>query len=240
MPRFFCEDIENDIINLCSEDARHVSKVLRMKIGETITVCDTKGNDYECEITGFDEGEVLLKTVSINKTESEPSAKITLYQAIPKGDKFDLIVQKAVELGVHEIVPVSTARCVSKWEAKSQHKKISRLQKIANSAAKQCGRGIIPNICEQLSFSEAIKQMQSHKKAVIFYEKHGTRLNDIIDCDCADIAIMVGSEGGFEESEIDLAQKNSIAIATLGKLILRCETAGLTAISIIMNITKNI
>ncbi len=240
MPRFFCEDIINNDIILSREDIHHITKVLRMKINDNLTVCDKNGMDYECEINNITEGEVNLKINAFHKTLTEPSVKITLYQALPKGDKLDFIVQKAVELGVHEIVPVSTTRCIAKWESKTENKKITRLQKIAYEAAKQSGRGIIPQILPQMSFSDAIKKMQSYKNSIICYEKYGNRLNEIIDCDCDEIAILIGSEGGFEENEILRAKDNGIKIASLGKLILRCETAPISAISIIMNITKNI
>jgi len=153
LPRFFIEDINSETAIISGADATHISKSLRMKVGEGITLCDMKGTDYFCEIQSIAEI-VICRVVSTEKSKTEPSVKVTLYQAIPKLDKFEMIIQKAVELGVHEIVPVLTNRCISRPDSKTMGKKIERFSKISYEAAKQSGRGIIPHIfrkCYHLS-----------------------------------------------------------------------------------------
>lgn len=240
MPRFFCETpLENQIV-IVGEDALHIKKVLRMKVGEKLTVHCVDGNDYDCVISQMTQTEIYLDIVNQYPNTSEPSVKVTLYQALPKKDKMEWIIQKAVELGVYQIVPVLTKRCVSRPDEKSMQKKIVRYQKIAQEAAKQSGRGMIPTIGQLMTFEEAIEHMQQCQKKILCYEKGGKRLNEIIDLKDQSIGILIGSEGGFEQTEVELATAEQVQIATLGKLILRCETAPLTALSIMMNITENI
>lgn len=240
MPRFFCDNILDNKIIISDDDARHIKKVLRMKIGEEVFVSSSNKIDYKCKITSLSGEDVILEIISEYQNNTEPSVEIVLYQALPKGDKMDMIIQKAVELGVTKIVPILTKRCVSRPDEKSMKKKIIRYQKIAKEAAKQCGRGIIPNVDRLKSFDDAINNEENLQKMVLLYEGGGDRLNDIILENQTSVGIIVGSEGGFDEEEVIKATNKGILKATLGRLILRCETAPLTAISIIMNITKNI
>ena len=238
MPRFFVESIGGNTVVIEGADATHIAKSLRMKKGEQITVCDTKGTDYLCEIISMG-NTVECNILSSEKSICEPDVNVTLYQAIPKSDKLDTIVQKAVELGVTRIVPVLTKRCISRPDKASMEKKCERLSKIAFEAAKQSQRGIIPKICSMVDFSQAVKSMSEDDIGIIFYEGGGERLNEIGLKPEQNISIMVGAEGGFGPDEVELAVKGGIIQAGLGPRILRCETAPLAALSIIMNLTKN-
>lgn len=234
MPRFFTEYInENDAV-ICGEDAHHITRSLRMTVGDKLTLCNFKGTDFECEITDIGDEQVKVKILSSSPTHSEPKTSVTLYQALPKGDKFELIIQKSVELGVTKIVPFISGRCISRPDDKKLAKKLERWQKIAVSAAKQCGRGIIPTVEPVMNFESAAKDLCSHKLPIVFYEFGGEKLSKLLDNDISDIGVMIGSEGGFEQSEIETAKSLGATPATLGKRILRCETAPLCVMSIIM------
>lgn len=240
MPKFFCNPVSENEIVLTGEDARHAGRVLRMKPGDPVSVSSSDGMDYQCQVERITGEEVMLRILSSAPNQSEPQVEIVLYQALPKGDKMELIVQKAVELGVSRIVPVLTHRCVSRPDAKSMEKKRQRWQKIADEAAKQCGRGRLVQVAPLLSFREAVQEAAQLETALLCYEKGGRRLNDIVLPSASQVGIFVGAEGGFEEQEAQYAASQGICAATLGRLILRCETAPLAAISIVMNITENI
>ncbi len=244
MPRFFVEsgNIKDGVITITGDDASHISRVLRSKAGEMLTVCDCCGNDHEAEITDIDDREVRLKIVSTAPTQSEPALRITLYQGLPKGDKMELIIQKCVELGVFKIVPVNTERCIVKIDKNKEKKKIERWQKISESAAKQSGRGIIPEIGSVMDFSEAVKRASEDGWAMIPYENERDRgLKGFLkeykkdkDKDSAkggQMAVFIGPEGGFSSGEIETALKGGAVPVTLGKRILRTETAGMAAIA---------
>ncbi|MCL2633182.1 MAG: 16S rRNA (uracil(1498)-N(3))-methyltransferase [Oscillospiraceae bacterium] len=226
-PRFFSNDI-----NLSETDLHHAKSVLRMKQGDKLIICDGKGTDYICE---FGENIKIIETV---KNETEPSIHIRLFQCLPKSDKMDMIVQKAVELGVVEIVPVISRRVIARSD------KITRWNKIAYEAAKQCGRGIVPRVSEVRKFDEAVKELNNDTLGIIFYECGGERLNEILPKRdyvgiVPYIGMFIGSEGGFTEEEIELANSHGIVTATLGKRILRVETAPIVALSLLMNLTGN-
>ena len=180
-----------------------------------------------------------LTVLEKHPNDSEPSVRVTLYQALPKGDKMEFIVQKAVELGAVRIVPMLTKRCVSRPDAKSMQKKLVRYQKVAKEAAKQCGRGMVPEVGEMVTLERALAQADAAVK-VLFYEGGGQPIQELLDEQSGDVAVFIGSEGGFEAEEVDLAKRSGAQIATFGKRILRCETAPLAALSIIMNRTGNI
>lgn len=238
MPRFFCdkENISQDKIIITNEDAHHIERVLRMKVAEEITVCDKQDTDYYCKIADFLDGTVVLDIISAQKNQTEPTVKITLYQALPKSDKLEFIIQKAVELGVTTIVPMQSKFCVAKAD-KDFSKKLVRYNKIAFEAAKQSGRGIIPQVLDIISFDKAVKA--EHKNKILFYEHGGKKTNELISADCDEVAIYIGSEGGFSEQEACFATENSILLASLGKLILRCETAAVVATAVVLNVTNN-
>lgn len=239
MPRFFLENINTDLPVITGEDAKHIGRSLRMKTGEEITVCSC-GTDYFCEITSITSDEVFLKILDKKLCSAEPTVEVTLFQAVPKLDKLEHIIQKSVELGVTRIVPVLTRRCVSRPDKKDFEKKRTRLNKISLEAAKQSGRGIIPEVTEIISFNEAVKQMAELDCPLILYEEGGIRFSEVETDNKKSFALFVGSEGGFDEAEAEIAKNNGITPIWLGERILRCETAPLTALSILMYITKNL
>lgn len=217
-----------------------------MSIGDVLVISDGNGIDYNCTISNTDENIVTATILHKQVSNVESKINIILYQAIPKGDKLDFIVQKAVELGVYSIIPFDTKRCVSRPDEKSKVKKTERLNKIALEAAKQCGRSFIPTVTPFMSFLEALEHAKSNDINLMFYENGGIRINDALKSFTGtSIGIFIGSEGGFESDEVEqIASINSLgnttSVCTLGKLILRCETAGLASISIIKNILGDI
>ena len=238
-PRFFAHT-DGDTAVISGEDAKHIGTVLRMKAGDLAVLCDGGGKDCLCRIRAVNKDRVEFEVLDSQENEAEPSVFVTLYQCMPKGDKMDFIVQKAVELGVGKIVPVLSKRCVSRPDEKSFVKKIQRWQKIAEEAAKQCGRGKIPEVGKQREFRAAVAEYSQNKTGILFYECGGVELSEIVDRDAKEIDVFVGCEGGFEVEEAELARKNGIVCATLGKRILRCETAPVAALAVLMNLTGNL
>ena len=238
-PRFFAHT-DGDTAVITGEDAKHIGTVLRMKAGELAVLCGGEGEDCLCRITAVNKDSVELEVLDRQRNEAEPSVFVTLYQCMPKGDKMDFIVQKAVELGVGRVVPVLSKRCVSRPDEKSFDKKIRRWQKIAEEAAKQCGRGKIPEISGQKEFKTAVKEYSQSKTGILFYECGGVQLSEIIGKSTKEIDVFVGCEGGFEAEEAAFALENGIVAATLGKRILRCETAPVAALAVLMNLTGNL
>lgn len=244
MPRFFTQDITEAGGCITGEDAKHIAKVLRMKVGDELTVCDTKGRDYDCMIEEIGAGEVRLKVLSVAPSQTEPSVRVHLYQAMPKADKLETIVQKAVELGAASITPVMTRRCVSRPDAKSMDKKLVRYNRIALEAAKQCGRGVVPPVLPLLELPQALEQMQRTGCPILFYENTTAPAKQVIakareSGKELEIAVLIGAEGGFDEDEVALAREHGCHILSLGKRILRCETAPLAALTILMYETGN-
>lgn len=237
MPKFFFHknDISRGQVQLFGEDEKHIKTVLRAREGEEITLCDGEGVDYQCRIASLERG-VLLDILSKEVCETEPKTKITLYQGLPKADKMELIIQKCVELGVDRIVAVSTERAIVKLD-KKETKKLERWQKIAEAAAKQSGRGKIPEICQQvLKFKEAVAEAKALDGAIIPYEKEEeTGIRQFVQgFQGESVGVFIGPEGGFAEEEIALARENGITPITLGKRILRTETAGMTTTAILL------
>ncbi|SES83825.1 16S rRNA (uracil(1498)-N(3))-methyltransferase [[Clostridium] polysaccharolyticum] len=229
---------ENEI-KITGSDVNHIKNVLRMDIGEHVVICDREGKDYYCEIASLNKEEVTAKINQINDTESELPAKLYLFQGIPKKDKMELIIQKAVELGVHEVIPVAMKRCVAKIEdEKKERKKLERWQGIATSAAKQSGRGMIPKIHTVMSFKEAVQYGKELEYCIVPYEQAENMAATVKQvkkaCQKKSIGIFIGPEGGFDEKEIEDIQEAGFQAITLGKRILRTETAGLTILSIFM------
>lgn len=235
MPRFFTGQIAGNRAAISGEDARHIALSLRMKPGESITVCDSAGTDYQCVISTVTPEEISLTVEAVKPSAGEPQTFITLYQAIPKGDKFEQIIQKAVELGVGRIVPVLSHRCVSRPDSKSMEKKCARYNKIALEAAKQCGRGRIPEVAGMLDFKAAVQEAAKAELALLFYENADGSLRETLPQGIpGTVSILIGSEGGFEPSEAKLAVDNGVKQATLGSRILRCETASSAALCMIL------
>lgn len=207
-----------------------------MSVGEALTVCNMKCTEYECVIDGFDNGDVLLRVVSSAAGKTEPPYRVTLYQALPKGDKMETIVQKSVETGVFEIVPFISERCISRPDDKAKRSKVDRWNKISFEAAKQCGRGIIPEVREILTFNETLERARVADTAILFYEGDGVvPLNRVLEKADREgsISVIIGSEGGFSLGEVDAAREKGILVCGLGPRILRCETAPTVALSAI-------
>lgn len=240
MPRFFTQEVDQHQAILRGDDARHVTKVLRLRPGEHLLVCDGQGRDYDCVFESASASEVLLRVESSQPSQTEPSLFVTLYQALPKGDKLDWIIQKAVELGVGAVVPVLTQRCVSRPDPKSMEKKQERLQRIALEAAKQCGRGRIPQVQPLLSYEEALAAMAADEKALLFYENSTTSFRRELEQGGSSLSILVGAEGGLSPQEVEAAQQLGIPSVSLGKRILRCETAPLAALAVLMYESGNL
>lgn len=237
MVRFFVSPDEcarNDI-KLTGENASH-AKVLRLKAGEQVLICDGAGSECLCTVSDVTSGELLLSVLERRRSTSEAKVKVSIYMAFPKADKLEHVIQKATELGAHEIVTFPSARCVSKPDDKSIKKKLERWQKIAAAAAEQSGRGIIPGVIVLPSFSAALSRAAEADLPIMFYEnEHATTLRMALEsCSYQTVSLLSGPEGGLEASEVDLAREMGLKICTLGSRILRCETAPLCGLAAVM------
>ena len=243
MQRFFVEPFqvleEEHRITLTGPDLNHMKNVLRMRIGEDVWISDGSEKEYHCTIEEFQEDSAVLHILYAQESQYELPSQIYLFQGLPKGDKMEWILQKAVELGASEIVPVLTERCISRPDEKSMDKKLARWQKIAVEASKQCGRGRIPAVCPLMRFSEAARALGKMEKGLFFYEKGGLPLKESLRAPAKQIGIFVGAEGGFSPEEARLVQESGAVCVSLGNRILRCETAPLAALSAILYETDN-
>ena len=241
MYQFFVEpgQIQDGKIIITGGDVNHIRNVLRMKPGEEIAVSNgIDGREYRCGIENFTENEVICSLRFIKEDAVELPARIYLFQGLPKADKMELIVQKAVELGVYEVIPVTVRRCVVKLDGKKAAGKVGRWQGIAEAAAKQSKRGIIPQVHSVMGMREAVEYASGMEVKLIPYElaEDMRRTREVIEAvgPGADIAVFIGPEGGFEPGEIQMALEAGIEPVTLGRRILRTETAGLTVLSWLM------
>lgn len=239
MPRFFLETLDESDICITGPDARHIGLALRMRVGDPLTVC-AYGKDYQCRIRSISPEEVHLEMISAALCAAEPSVAITLYQAMPKADKLEQIIQKSVELGAVRIVPVLTRRCIARPKPQEFQKKQQRLQKIAVSAAKQTGRGMIPQVDKLYTFEQMCDEICQADCAVLLYENGGVRFGEVPLEKVQSVALIVGSEGGFDPEEAQQLVQNGAVAVWLGERILRCETAPLAALSILMHRTGNL
>lgn len=239
MPRFFTQEVGETGARITGADAAHIARVLRMRPGEKLTVCDLAGSDYLCEIVSAAPDAVELRVLEKRPTVAEPGVRVTLFQGLPKADKMELIVQKSVELGVSRIVPVLTARCVSRPDASALAKKTARWQKIAFEAAKQSGRGRLPVVDTAVDFAAAARELAGMERGILFYEKGGDAHRGVWD-GAREIGVCIGPEGGFTEEEVAQAAGLGVRVCTLGPRILRTETAPLCVLSIIMYATGNL
>ena len=237
MTRFFVEpeELRQDMILLTGENAAH-AKVLRLKAGEEVLVCDGQGMECLCSVDGQLGNDYQLKVMLLRESVSEAHVKVSVYMALPKSDKLEHVIQKATELGACEIVTFPTSRCVSRPDEKSLKKKLERWQKIAASAAEQSGRGRIPEVIVLNSYDQALERASKADMPIVFYEnEHATTLQQALKANPYEtVSILSGPEGGFEESEIEQARNAGFRICTLGKRILRCETAPLCGLSAVM------
>ena len=243
MHHFFVDpsSIEEGIVRIVGTDLNHMKNVLRMKPGEEVLISDGTGKDYNCQVKEYGAEEGILVILSENADSRELPSRIWLFQGLPKSDKMEFIIQKAVELGAAGIVPVMMKRTVVKLEDKKKDKKRERYQMIAESAAKQSGRGIIPEVTGFMSFREALQYAGKFDLLIVPYESADgiAYAREIIAQasnlpDGANIGIFIGPEGGFAKEEIDVAKEAGAKIITLGNRILRTETAGLAVLSILM------
>ena len=244
MPKFFVEheNIGESAVQICGADANHIVRVLRMCEGEKLTVCDGAGVDYFCEITTANPERVELNILERHPCEAEPSVDITLFMALPKSDKMEYVIQKSVELGVSRIVPFSASRCVAKLNPKDAVKKTERWQKIAHAAAKQSGRGIIPEVSAPISFKELCNRAKEFDLSLFCYEcEEENSLKAALECaKFKSVCVVVGPEGGFDRVEVEAASEHGFHTVSLGKRILRCETAPGCAICAILYHTDNL
>ena len=247
MPKFFLPndsipyDTIPETLSVTGSDAYHLSRVLRAKCGEPLVVSDMRRRLFKGKIISVSDTEVVMAVESCTEDDSEPTVSVTLYQALAKGDKFDSVIQKAVECGVHEIVPVICERCVVKLDSSTAQKKVARWQKIADEAAKQCGRGILPRVKEPVTFSEALQLMKNDDFPFMCYEgDEVVPIKQLLNTkNATTYSFIIGPEGGFSAHECDEAKK-VMPLCGLGKRILRTETASCVVLSSIMYHTDNL
>lgn len=240
MYRFFVEkeQIGDKTIRIIGTDVNHIKNVLRMKPGEEILISDGEKKEYHCEITALDGDYVEAGIMFVKEEGLELPSKVYLFQGLPKNDKMELIIQKAVELGIYAVVPMATKRAVVKLDDKKEAKKLARWQSIAESAAKQAKRLIIPEVMPVMSFKEAVAFAKTLDIRLMPYElaENMAYTREVLAKiePGQGIGIFIGPEGGFAEEEVDLALNSQMETITLGKRILRTETAGMTVLSILM------
>ena len=237
MTRFFVtpEEMQPDFLVLTGENAQH-AKVLRLKQGEEVLVCDGQGTECLCAVSDVSPGQISLVVKSRQESANEAAVQVSVYMAFPKADKLEHVIQKATELGAYEIVAFPSARCISKPDEKSLKKKLERWQKIAASAAEQSGRGRIPEVLTLPSYHAALERAAKADKALLFYEnEQATTLKMALShSSYTTVSLLTGPEGGLEELEVEKAKDAGLQVCTLGKRILRCETAPLCALSAVM------
>ncbi len=233
MVRFFVgeQELALDEITLTGENAQH-AKVLRLKAGEEVLVCDGQGREALCRMLDG----VSLQVLERRESQTEAAVKVSVYMAFPKADKLEHVIQKATELGAYEIVAFPSSRCVSRPDDKSLKKKLERWQKIAASAAEQSGRGRVPEVVVLGSYKEALTRASQAELGILLYEnEHATTLKMALEkAPLTSVALISGPEGGLEEREVQQAGEAGLAVCTLGRRILRCETAPLCALSAVM------
>lgn len=231
MPRFFIDktQIEEASLYIIGDDARHIARSLRMAVGDEVTVCDKEGSEYVSRLTKIRDERCDAQIIEKVISKSEPKSYIRLFMSYPKSDKLEVIIQKAVELGAREIIPFESSRCIKKPKADKVAERTARLSRIAEEAAKQCGRAALPSVFPPLSFGDMINEAGSSKLVIFCYEGSGTlslkAILDGFDTPPESISVVVGCEGGFSPEEAETAANAGFKMANLGPRILRCETA---------------
>ena len=237
MTRFFVtpEELNAHHPVLTGENANH-ARVLRLKAGEEVLLCDGEGTECFCTVADMGAGEVVLNVIRRMDSQNEAAVRVSVYMAFPKADKLEHVIQKATELGAYEIVAFPSSRCVSRPDEKSLGKKLERWQKIAASAAEQSGRGLVPRVLTLPSYAAALERAAKADKAILFYEnEQATTLRMALEEGTArSFSLLTGPEGGLDVKEVEQAAKAGLSVCTLGKRILRCETAPLWALSAVM------
>ncbi len=239
MPRFFVEanQITEDKIEITGQDVRHIRDVLRLDYNALIEVCDGAGTDYNCSIEEINKETIITKILNKMTSQSEPKTKVILFQSLIKGDKIEWVIQKTIEIGVSEIIPMQTTFCVSKMDqSKKADAKVKRWNKIAQSGAKQSGRGMIPKVTSPVTFGAALNLCKEMDLALIAYEKEDQEnlRSQLQGLEGKTIGVLIGPEGGFSKEEIEKAEKAGVKAITLGPRILRSETASITLVSNIL------
>lgn len=241
MPKFFINtnQIQNDNIILKGEDVKHIKNVLRMKENEEIMICNTDTlENYKCVINCFENDNIKCKIIKQEASDAEPNIQITIFQGLPKAEKMEFIIQKCTEIGASEFIPVTMNRCVVKIDSRTETKKIERWQKIAESAAKQSGRNAIPKVKNVINFQKLCQLVEKYDIVLVAYEKEieNTLRNEINKLNVKDlrIGLVIGPEGGIEEEEITQLKEVGAKVITLGKRILRTETASIYLSSILI------
>ena len=236
MPRFFVEqeEIGPGSAELTGQQAAH-ARVLRLKPGDRVTLCDGRGTDYACTVSDVHPDRIRLTVDSHGPSESEAAVAVRVFMAFSKGDKLEHVIQKATELGAAEIILFPCSRCVMRLDGKTAEKKLVRWQKIAASAAEQSRRGRIPAVKVLASYEEAVSEAARADRALFFFENEETvTLTRALAEPCSTLSLMTGPEGGFEDREVEAARAAGMTVCSLGKRILRCETAPLCALSAVM------
>ncbi len=237
LPRFFVPpgSVQGGFLTLSGENAAH-ARVLRLKTGDSVAVCDGSGTDYTCTVSDVAPGCVSLVVNASGASQSEPAVRCSVFMAFSKADKFEHVIQKATELGAVKIVAFPSARCVSRPDKVSLGKKLERWQKIAASAAGQCGRGVIPQVLAADSYEQALSWAAQSALVLFPYEneKALSLRAALSGNDAPSVSIVTGPEGGFTPEEVALAQEKGLRICTLGPRILRCETAPLCALTCVL------
>lgn len=244
MPKFFVTDkeISNNDIKVVGEDVKHIKNVLRKKVGDKLTICNAETSlDYLCEIIKISEQEIDCNILEKVESNVESNIKVTIFQGLPKFDKMELVIQKSVELGANDIIPIQMKRCVVKLDEKDKAKKIQRWQKISEVAAKQSGRNIIPEISKILNVKDVCNLVDQYDIVLVAYEneKNNKLKEQLIKIkelnkDELKIAVVIGPEGGIATEEIEVLKNKGAKIITLGNRILRTETVALNILSVIM------
>ena len=241
MHRFMVDpgDIRGNTINIVGDDLKHLRQVLRLGEGDIVQLFDGSGMEYEAQLTFVGKMEAHATILESRLSESEPALRLTLYQGLAKAEKMDLIIQKAVELGIYRIVPVMTERTVVQLDDSDRKKKSERWNRIAKEASKQCRRAFVPQVAQPLTLEMALKEIGQDNKAVLLYENEQKKcLKELMKCYTINkigvIALFIGPEGGFSKEEVERIIRLGVEVASLGKRILRTETAAISAISIIM------
>lgn len=240
MHHFFVtsEQVRGPEIFIQGSDVNHMKNVLRMKIGEQLEVSDGDSKIYLCEVKEFHQNEICLSILEEKEADTELSSRIYLFQGLPKSDKMELIVQKAVELGVYEVIPVATKRAVVKLDEKKAKKKVERWNLVAESGAKQSGRTVVPKVADVMTYKQALQKAAELDTVLVPYElaEGMEETRNVIESITPgqSVGIFIGPEGGFEQEEVETAIEMGAKAITLGRRILRTETAGLTCLSILM------
>lgn len=229
MPRFFItpDSVPGDTVRITGDDAHHIARSLRMAVGDSITVADGTGKEYLCRLSEIRDDAVSAQVLSRRDSRAEPKTNIRLFMAYPKGDKLETVIMKAVELGATRITPFESTRCIKRPPEEKRARLAERHNRIAEEAAKQCGRAILPTVDEPVTFPEALALAREADLALFCYEGEGTAsLKSVLpETPPKTCAILVGAEGGFSEAEAKAAKDAGLSLVGLGPRILRCETA---------------